>query len=214
VENICINLSLNGERNGEYEPYVKHTYPLDSDLVLRGIPKLDSSNQLHYDGDTYESDGTVTRKYLIGNIGTWNWQYITNDGDPYFVAYPVGKKSGLNILCSAYPTASNTGTANLANKQVGASGTGAGVFIRDDTYSDAATFKTAMSGVMLVYELATPTTETAEPYVSPQIVDRYGTEEYITDSIVPVGHETKYTSNISSIRCSLYASGGTTTLLD
>ena len=38
------------------------TYPLDSDLVLRGIPKLSNGN-LYYDGDTYEWDGTVTRKY-------------------------------------------------------------------------------------------------------------------------------------------------------
>ena len=39
------------------------TYPLDSTLTLRGIPKLDSSNNLYYDGDTYESDGTVRRSY-------------------------------------------------------------------------------------------------------------------------------------------------------
>lgn len=63
--NICINLSWSGWRNGEYEEYVKHSYPLDSDLVLRGIPKLDSSNNLYYDGDTYEADGTVTRKYGV-----------------------------------------------------------------------------------------------------------------------------------------------------
>lgn len=41
------------------------SYPLDSDLELRGIPKLDSNNELYYDGDTYASDGTVTRKYGI-----------------------------------------------------------------------------------------------------------------------------------------------------
>ena len=38
-------------------------YPLDSSLVLRGIPKLNASNDLYYDGDVYSSDGTVTRKY-------------------------------------------------------------------------------------------------------------------------------------------------------
>lgn len=40
-------------------------YPLDDNLELRGIPKLDSNNELYYDGDTYASDGTVTRKYGI-----------------------------------------------------------------------------------------------------------------------------------------------------
>ena len=35
-------------------------YALDSSVTLRGIPKLDASNNLYYDGDTYEADGTVT----------------------------------------------------------------------------------------------------------------------------------------------------------
>lgn len=38
-------------------------YPLDPDLELRGILKLDSNNKLYYDGDEYEPSGTVTRKY-------------------------------------------------------------------------------------------------------------------------------------------------------
>lgn len=59
---ICINIS-DPSKNGQYEPYELHSYPLDSDLTLRGIPKLDANNSLYYDGDTYESDGTVTRKY-------------------------------------------------------------------------------------------------------------------------------------------------------
>ena len=59
---ICINLS-DPTRNGQYEPYESHSYPLDSEVVLRGIPKLDSNNNLYFDGDTYESDGTVRRSY-------------------------------------------------------------------------------------------------------------------------------------------------------
>ena len=41
------------------------SYALDDNLTLRGIPKLDGNNELYYDGDTYASDGTVTRKYGI-----------------------------------------------------------------------------------------------------------------------------------------------------
>lgn len=60
---ICINLHWDGERDGEYEPYVKHSYPLDSSLTLRGFLKLDASYNLYYDGDIYEADGTVTRNF-------------------------------------------------------------------------------------------------------------------------------------------------------
>ena len=53
-----------------------------------------------------------------------------------------------------------------------------------------------MNGVYLVYELATPTTESATPYILPQIVSPYGTEEYICTEqsgvSVPVGHDSKY----------------------
>ena len=67
-------------------------------------------------------------------------------------------------------------------------------------YADADAFKTAMNGVYLVYELATPTTENATPFTSPQSVSREGTEQYIDgkvasgtrDVAVPVGHETEY----------------------
>ena len=61
---ICINLSWSGTHNGEYEPYETHTYSFDN-LTLRGIPKVDASGNLYYDGDTYSYDGTVTRKYGI-----------------------------------------------------------------------------------------------------------------------------------------------------
>jgi hypothetical protein len=53
-----------------------------------------------------------------------------------------------------------------------------------------------MSGVYLVYELAEPTTEEAQSFQSPQIVDDFGTEEYVTSSIVPVGHTTQYDHNL------------------
>jgi hypothetical protein len=62
-----------------------------------------------------------------------------------------------------------------------------------------------MSGVMLVYELATPTTETATSYASPQAVIPQGTEEYVTTGIVPVGHETTYASG-STVNAGIVAS--------
>jgi len=51
-------------------------------------------------------------------------------------------------------------------------------------------------GTNTVYELATPTTESAEPFEAMQITD--GTEEYVTDCLVPVGHESKYYQNLRS----------------
>ena len=194
VDTLCINLS-NPTRNGEYEPYEKHSYPLDSSLTLRGIPKLDASNNLYYDGDEYTSDGKVKRKYGVVDLGTLDWKTVS---DAYMESLTapqdiksVDGREVANIICPLYQPIA------LQPMQVGddkrlAVKLGGKIFIRDSAYTDATAFKAAMSGVMLVYELATPTTETATPYTNPQIVSKYGTLEYVTNSIVPVGHKTTY----------------------
>ena len=131
----CVHLVWDNSRNGEYEPYELHSYPLDSDLTLRGIPKLDANNNLYYDGDIYEPDGTVTRKYGVR-------------------AYQSG----------------------------------------DESLADAIT-----DGTNTVYKLTTPTTETADAYQTPQIVNDFGTEEFVIDDntfAVPVGHNTDYPVNL------------------
>lgn len=195
---ICINLSWDGERDGEYEAYSEHVYPLDSDLELRGIPKLDSNNKLYYDGDEYASDGTVTRKYGIVDLGTLGWakQGTGNDGGTVFQSN-LPRKSG-DCICSKYTYYGNASWANTKEGTVNTGYVSPMFFISDSNYSDAATFKTAMSGVYLVYELATPTTESADPFTNPQIVNDFGTEEYVDSRTVPipVGHETDYAGNL------------------
>ena len=132
ANNICVSLYWDGERAGEYEEYKTWEYPLDSDLELRGIPKLSAANELYYDGDTYESDGTVTR----------------------------------NTILRAY----QSGDESLANA------------ITDGTNT-------------VVYS-ANASTESADPYQNPQIVDDFGTEEYVVTEqsgvAVPVGHISTY----------------------
>lgn len=130
----CVHLVWDGERDGEWAPYTEHIYPLDADLELRGIPKLDENNNPYYDGDLYESDGTVTRNYEYRN-------------------YSAG----------------------------------------DESLTDAIT-----DGTHTVAKLVTPTTETADPFADPQIVDDFGTEEYVDSRTVPipVGHITKYQNNL------------------
>ena len=192
---ICINLSQSGTRNGEYEPYKKNSYPLDDSLTLCGNPKLDASNNLYYDGDTYEPDGTVTRRYGIVDLGTLSWQYDSTNAR--FCVNGINAKrvstASSPFICTKYVYV--TGATN-GGGQITPSTSPYELYIYDSAYTDAATFKTAVSGVMLVYELATPTTETAEPYQDPQVVDDWGTEEYVSTSLVPVGHDTKYPANL------------------
>ena len=206
---ICINLSWSGWRNGQYEPYQKNSYPLDTTIELRGIPKLDSDNHLYFDGDEYSSDGKVVRKYGIVDLGSLDWNALASQnnyrmssaGIIDLVKKPADNNTKANILCSKYVSF----TANevyLENIGIWIDNSGR-ISVYDTNYNQstsAAAFKSAMSGVYLVYELATPTEETATPFQEPQIVDDFGTEEYVVPTQdgwqVPVGHDTKYPANL------------------
>lgn len=179
-----------------------NNYPLD-DIELRGVAKL-VNNEIKYDGDTYESDGTVTRKYGIVDLGTLNWSKYgsTEEYDRYITGgIDSTSRNGVRYaVCNKFPIVAIGGTyvANAVTFGTGSMRTS--VTTSPLAYSDVATFKAAMSGVYLVYELATPTEEQAEPFTNPQTVDPNGTEQYVDTRTVPipVGHETKYELDLAS----------------
>ena len=57
----------------------------------------------------------------------------------------------------------------------------------DESLADAIT-----DGTTTVYKLTTPTIEQSTPFTSSQLVYPDGTEQFVTENGVPVGHETKY----------------------
>ncbi len=168
------------------------SYALDDDLELRGIPKLDADHSLYYDGDTYASDGTVTRKYGIIDMGDLNWdKYSVQQGTLFrSVVLPNSGTAydTLNIMCAKYPTT----TASERAEKTLSCGSNTRVDIIDSSYSDTSAFKSAMSGVYLVYELATSTTESADAFTLAQRVG--ATEEFVDGRTVeiPVGNVSEY----------------------
>ena len=179
------------------------SYPLDSSVTLRGVPKL-VTDHIEFDGDKYRSDGTVERRYGVVDLGTLSWTYQSSVPRFYSTGINSLVKKPLdaviaNVKCIAFTTTSVSGRGATiyggeGDKLIAVGNTGT-INIKDTSYTDAASFKTAVSGVYLVYELATPTTETAQPYQSPQLVG--STEEYVTTGIVPVGHESRYYEDIT-----------------
>lgn len=204
---ICINLS-DSSRNGEYSPYEKHSYPLDSSLTLRGIPKLDSNNKLYYDGDTYASDGTVTRniKRRIFN-GSENWiDYPGETGWVYVHGIFNDNEIPLKLLTRDWGIANILQCVSNISEYRGVSGiiststanSGRNLYvILPSGIENASAWKSHLAANNMVLDyLVTPTTEQADPYATIQVVDPYGTEEFVSDSIVPVGHATKYPADL------------------
>lgn len=204
VENACLHLVWSGWRNGEYEPYKKHSYPLDSSLTLRGIPKLNSQNELYFDGDIYSHNGNMDRRLAEVDMGSLNWSRTASYTRGVFYTNLTGAKTDsyntdsnlLNVKYTATTRKNANELATAGDKLICLNGGTNQLLVTDDSYTTAGAFKTAMSGVMLIYELATPTEETAEPFDEIQLVDDFGTEEYISGNLVPVGHNTKYPANL------------------
>ena len=135
------------------------------------------------------------------DLGTLSWTYqserFRSSSLDSVIKRPDSVTAIPSIVCSTYVSYSNdTNFGNLEKGITVLTQTNNSILVRNSSYTDAATLKSAMSGVYLVYELATPTTETADPYTNPQICDPYGTEEFVSISIVPVGHYTKYPENL------------------
>lgn len=235
----CVHLVWSGYRNGEYEPYEKHSYPLDSTLTLRGIPKLDASNNLYYDGDIYEADGTVTRRYASVTFdGTATGDFaggaigINQVGDGYYyLTFSLSSSSALkhktvgannvtfDAVCGKFTqlTYDNIAFNSYNNQSGGVAALGIPVYsiqgnwaVGFSMYVPNCTtkeeYKTYLTSnpLTIVYELATPTTETADAFQTPQIVSDFGTEQYVDaavaagtrDVAIPVGHDTKYIANL------------------
>ena len=202
---ICINISrtTGSPKNGDYLPYESHSVNYDH-KTLRGIFKL-QNNKIVADGDVQSWDGVLTRKYGIVDLGSLTWGYEISSGHGRFkggTSAQMAKPSdGANCFTTKYIANTSPLGNNAIDKAICTfSVSGYYVLIRDDFYTDAATFKTAMSGVYLIYELATPTTETSTPFENPQISYVGGTEEFTDyevsqdnrDFAVPVGHLSEY----------------------
>lgn len=151
---VCPQLEV-GSSASSYEPYTaaEVTIPLGSTV---------------YGGTLDVTTGGLTVDRAMVDLGTLTWTYNnTSYSFGFFNSSAISsRKVGrlLNALCSRY--AVNTGNrSNLLNGQISSfNETNANaVCVRDEAYTDAATFKTAMNGVKLVYELATPTTVQLTP---------------------------------------------------
>lgn len=131
-----------------YIPYQGTTYSISF-----------SSAGTVYGGTLDVTTGLLTATMATVNLGTLAWDYGNNSGgwanSVFFANVSDKAKNNRNMISSIYTvtignvvTGINNNTMTVSNNSF--------VYIRNDAYSDAPTFKTAMSGVQLVYELATP----------------------------------------------------------
>lgn len=195
LNSACVSIS-DPQKNGTYEPYDGHTYPL-TPSTLRGIFKLNGS-EIYADGDEYPASGKKKVRYGIVDLGTLYWNYAGGSWSAFYASLGSSRKPGLsNVICGKYGFGRQVSGVDL-DHICGGNEVNSYFYIRDSSYSgDAAAFKSAMSGVYLVYELVTPTAETADPYTEYQVISQYGTEEFVCNTVTPVGHDTLYMDDLA-----------------
>jgi hypothetical protein len=140
-----------------YRPYFRNTLP-----IPEAVRNLDGYgwgvNDEVYNYVDWKKKQFVKRVGCV-DLGTLDWNYSTG-GKTRFdsnslanVIKQVAISDVANIVCSNYEVGSSTqvynGTAQIAVNSTY-------VWIYDTNYTDVASFKAAMSGVMLYYELAKP----------------------------------------------------------
>lgn len=138
-----------------YAPYHSNVYPIPE--AIRNLPGYGWSagtakNWVDYENKQYHQCVDSV------DLGTKNW-LMYKDGDyvPFFYLNAGGisdiRGGTPNFLCTKYQYAKIGVTDSASGLYVLENTT---VRVRDTAYTDAATFKQAMQGVILYYELATP----------------------------------------------------------
>ena len=177
LDTLCINFSWSGYRNGEYEPYWSRT--LDLPISTYFPDGMKSAGSVR---DELTKDKAVKRIGIV-DLGTLNWTYNADSATPYFyttLSDINGKPNNTNMMSSIY--AQKQGFWNIAGSDMCVGSGNTYLNISNSTYTDAAAFKAAMSGVMLYYELAEPIETTITPPLdlTYKVAD-FGTEESITE---------------------------------
>ena len=168
--NTYVCIKWNGTKDDDVVPFEEHTQDFDVRKVygkvsgegeyIQCFPNgMRSASSVH---DTLSASDAVVKIKRV-NLGDLNWNYVSklfaSDGVSTLSENP-GKSNG-NCISSKYTEGVHSGalsdkTIVLGNNNFGATW----LVVKDTSYTDATTFKTAMNGVMLNYELATPITYT------------------------------------------------------
>lgn len=197
---ICINLS-DTDFNGQYEPYIEDSEDLS--MVAKYFPNGMRSAESAYDEIRYNKATNRWERVIriaTNDMGSFSWSYQPkSDSYPHGFFYTnlnsdlTDMKHGAGVLCKLYSKGGFTDDKSMASNASNNM-----IYVRDSAYSDVASFKAAMSGVMLYYELAEPiVTEIEDKYFNLDYkVWNCGTEQMVaTEPSAPLAADITYGFN-------------------
>ena len=144
----------------------------DFSTIIKAVP---STPGTVYYGKLDLLTGVLTSEWTYQNMGSLSWTRNTSGTYPYFQsnmgAYPVMASGQLVLIGDHYTGITNRSAASFrgANNNYkmcinSSSGTSARyVMVQDSDYTDAAAFKTAVTGWYILYKRQTPSTYQLTP---------------------------------------------------
>lgn len=159
------DIALIAGSSGDYSPFHQTGYPIPE--AIRNLPGYGWSagtarNYIDYENKKYyqcvQSVDLGTLNWTAGGGGGSQTVFIALSWKIYGQKLSYNPAIASNILCSKYLAKSqNEVWSDAAPVGIATNATIDGyVYVNDTAYTDVATFKQAMSGVMLYYELETP----------------------------------------------------------
>lgn len=177
---ICVSLYHSGYKTD----YVAHEESESSFDLTKYFP-----NGMHGLNGVRDSatPKKTTRRFVVVDLGDLDWYegggFFASEGVMNIIKSASSYSEIGNMICTKYITDTwgriyNGTTSNAIGVSIDGQ-----IGIIDSSYTDAASFKAAMKGVPLYYELATP----IETEIDPQLNMNYkvwdfGTEQLLTDS--------------------------------
>lgn len=132
-----------------FEPYASTTIPIT----------WDSAGTV-YGGTLDVVSGEMTVTHGINTVGNRSWTKLSSSTSTFYASMSPAKASGVvNVLSDSFKTATNSND----DCSIRGSNSSGAVYIRDDRYTDASSFKSGNTSVEIVYGLATPLTYTLTP---------------------------------------------------
>ena len=207
--NHDITISIYYEGESGYDEY----YPYEElSNIDTGTETLRSAGSVK---DAKTPDGTITRRVGVVDLGSLEWVRAANDNGYMFVCVSgslndMKPNSNYNTLPSNFLTSKYTSKTynyvyyGLEDKIISPYEDQTRVAIIDNDYTDAAAFKTAMSGVYLFYELATSTTEQGTTFSENVAIDDFGSMDFGGTNGVPQGARIFYAVDYKAFVDSLY----------
>ncbi len=173
----ALTISIEAVQSGSGDPSPENERPITGFTVVN-VGDISDMEKVQY------FKGLLDGTYDFIDLGDLTWYYLTTTGTPVFQGDVLNaKKPSIDCICPIYITKENFWNYTGNDKCIAFSS--ARLNVSNSEYTEPADFKTAMTGVYLIYELATPTTPTITPAEFSTLVSAFGLQGWLVQIAMP-----------------------------